>query len=113
MSTTRPLLGMKRVTEVTCKEPLGNRLSPTGSKQQQESLTVDEFAVFENKQEELKCAKPRVEQVFRVVFTIIGLLDTGAHSSTASRQIWLQLKGKRDDVSRAKVNIDCDLLKLA
>uniref|UniRef100_A0A8C7C4C7 NEDD4-binding protein 1 n=1 Tax=Oncorhynchus kisutch TaxID=8019 RepID=A0A8C7C4C7_ONCKI len=102
MSTTRPLLGMKRVTEVTCKEPLGNRLSPTGSKQQQESLTVDEFAVFENKQEELKCAKPRVEQVFRVVFTIIGLLDTGAHSSTASRQIWLQLKGKRDDVSRAK-----------
>ncbi|KAM9503365.1 NEDD4-binding protein 1-like [Salvelinus alpinus] len=102
MSTTRPLLGMKRVTEVTCKEPLGNRLSPTASKQQQEALTVDEFAVFENKQEELKCAKPRVEQVFRVAFTIIGLLDTGAHSSTASRQIWLQLKGKRDDVSRAK-----------
>uniref|UniRef100_A0A674AB49 NEDD4-binding protein 1 n=1 Tax=Salmo trutta TaxID=8032 RepID=A0A674AB49_SALTR len=101
MSTTRPLLGMKRVTEVTCKEPLGNRLSPTASKQQ-EALAVDEFAVFENKQEELKCAKPRVEQVFRVAFTIIGLLDTGAHSSTASRQIWLQLKGKRDDVSRAK-----------
>lgn len=113
MSTTRPLLGMKRVTEVTCKEPLGNRLSPTASKQQQEALTVDEFAVFENKQEELKCAKPRVEHVFRVAFTIICLLDTGAHSSTASRQIWLQLKGKRDDVSRAKVNIDCDSLKLA
>ncbi|XP_010865983.2 NEDD4-binding protein 1 [Esox lucius] len=104
MSTMRPLLGMKRVTEdVTCSEPPGNRLSPAASKQQQQNLTVDEFAVLEDKQEELKCAKPRVEQVFQVAFTIIGLLDhTGAHSSTASRQIWLQLKGKRDDVSKAK-----------
>ncbi|KAM9568235.1 NEDD4-binding protein 1-like [Salvelinus alpinus] len=103
MSTTRPLLGMKRVTEVTCSEPPVNRLSPVASKQQQEVLTVDEFAVLENKQEELNCAKRKVEQVFQVAFTIIGLLDhTGAHSSTASRQIWLKLKGKRDDVSKAK-----------
>ncbi|XP_041693265.1 NEDD4-binding protein 1-like [Coregonus clupeaformis] len=103
MSTTPPLLGMKRVTEETCSEPPENRLSPVASKQQQEALTVDEFAVLENKQEELNCAKPKVEQVFQVAFTIIGLLDhTGAHSSTASRQIWLKLKGKRDDVSKAK-----------
>lgn len=106
MSTTRPLLGMKRVTEVTCSEPPGNQQQEV---QQQEVLTVDEFAVLENKQEELNCAKRKVEQVFQVAFTIIGLLDhTGAHSSTASRQIWLKLKGKRDDVSKAKVNIDCD-----
>ncbi|XP_064786140.1 NEDD4-binding protein 1-like [Oncorhynchus masou masou] len=103
MSTTRPLLDMKRVTEVTCSEPPENRLSPVASKQQQEVLTVDEFAVLENKQGELNCAKRKVEQVFQVAFTIIGLLDrTGAHCSTASRQIWLKLKGKRDDVSKAK-----------
>ncbi|KAI1890033.1 hypothetical protein AGOR_G00169050 [Albula goreensis] len=103
MSTTRPLLGMKRITEVTCSEPTGGRLSAPVQKQQQEALTVDEFTVPEVKQEELKCAKPRVEQVFEVTFTIIGLLDpTGAHGTKASRQIWLQLKGKREDVSKAK-----------
>ncbi|XP_062317997.1 NEDD4-binding protein 1 [Osmerus eperlanus] len=101
MSTTRPLLGMKRITEVTCSEPPGNGLSSCASHQQRE--TVDEFTVHEDKQEELKCAKARVEKVFKVAFTIIGLLDhTGAHGSKASRQIWLQLKGKSDDVSKAK-----------
>lgn len=106
MSTTRPLLGMKRITDVTCTEPPpGGRQSPTASKTQPEQLTVDEFAVHENKQGELKCAKPRVEKIFQVTFTIIGLLDhTGAHGSKASRQIWLQLKGIKDDVSKAKVN---------
>ncbi|KAG5848531.1 hypothetical protein ANANG_G00099430 [Anguilla anguilla] len=103
MSTTRPLLGMKRITELTCSEPPGGRLSAPVKKQQQDALTVDEFTVPEAKQEELKCVKPRVEQVFEVAFTIIGLLDpTGAHGTKASRQIWLQLKGKREDVSKAK-----------
>lgn len=66
---------------------------------------MDEFAVLEDKEDELKCAKPRVEQVFKVAFTIIGLLDhTGQpHGSKTSRQIWLQLRGKREDVSKAKV----------
>nr|XP_023683096.1 NEDD4-binding protein 1 [Paramormyrops kingsleyae] len=100
MSTTRPLLGM--ITEVTCSESPGGRLSSAGH-QPRDPLTEDEFAVPEDKQEELKCVRSRVEQVFRVTFTIIGLLDpTLAHGSKASRQIWLQLKGKQDDVSRAK-----------
>lgn len=66
---------------------------------------MDEFTVLEDKEEELKCAKPRVEQVFKVTFTIIGLLDhTGQpHGSKTSRQIWLQLRGNREDVSKAKV----------
>lgn len=103
MSTTRPLLGMKRITDDTCTDPPGGRQSPTTSKTQPESLTVDEFAVHEDKQTELRCTKPRVEQVFQVSFTIIGLLDhTGAHGSKASRQIWLQLKGDKEDVSKAK-----------
>ncbi|XP_026143212.1 NEDD4-binding protein 1 [Carassius auratus] len=103
MSTTRPLLGMKRITEATCTEPPGGRQSPTASRTQSEPLTVDEFTVHEDKQAELRCSKPKVEQVFQVTFTIIGLLDhTGAHGSKASRQIWLQLKGKREDVSKAK-----------
>ncbi|KAJ8281200.1 hypothetical protein GJAV_G00064640 [Gymnothorax javanicus] len=103
MSTTRPLLGMKRITELTCSEPLGGRLSASGKKQQQEALTEDEFTVPEAKQEELKCVKRRVELIFEVTFTIIGLLDpNGAHGTKASRQIWLQLKGKREDVSKAK-----------
>ncbi len=104
MSTTRPLLGMKRITEVTCTEPPRGRQSPTASRAQSEPLTVDEFTVHEDKQAELRCSKPKVEQVFQVTFTIIGLLDhTGAHGSKASRQIWLQLKGKKEDVSKAKV----------
>lgn len=105
MSTTRPLLGMKRITEVTCTEPPGGRQSPTASRTLSEPPTVDEFTVHEDKQTELRCSKPKVEQVFQVTFTIIGLLDhTGAHGSKASRQIWLQLKGKKEDVSKAKVN---------
>lgn len=105
MSTTRPLLGTKRITEVTCTEPPGGRQSPTASRAQPEPFTVDEFTVHEDKQAELKCSKPKVEQVFQVTFTIIGLLDhTGAHGSKASRQIWLQLKGKKEDVYKAKVS---------
>lgn len=105
MSTTRPLLGMRRVTELTCPEQPTSRLPASADRRQQESLTVDEFTVLEEKEEELKCAKPRVEQVFKVTFTIIGLLDhTGqSHGSKTSRQIWLQLGGNRDDVSKAKV----------
>ncbi|KAL1256886.1 hypothetical protein QQF64_012431 [Cirrhinus molitorella] len=103
MSTTRPLLGMNRITEVTCTGPPGGRQSPTASRTQSEPLTVDEFTVHEDKQTELRCSKTKVEQVFQVTFTIIGLLDhTGAHGSKASRQIWLQLKGKKEDVSKAK-----------
>ncbi|XP_028305634.1 NEDD4-binding protein 1 isoform X2 [Gouania willdenowi] len=107
MSTTRPLLGMRRVTELTCSEHPGNRLPVSAGRQQQQqeaAVTVDEFTVLENKEEELKCAKPRVEQIFKVAFTIIGLLDhTGQpHGSKTLRQIWLQLRGNRDDVSKAK-----------
>ncbi|XP_039988879.1 NEDD4-binding protein 1 isoform X2 [Xiphias gladius] len=104
MSTTRPLLGMRRVTELTCGEQPSSRLLASAGRQQQEAPTVDEFTVLEDKEDELKCAKPRVEQVFKVAFTIIGLLDhTGQpHGSKTSRQIWLQLRGCQDDVSKAK-----------
>ncbi|XP_044049405.1 NEDD4-binding protein 1 [Siniperca chuatsi] len=104
MSTTRPLLGMRRVTELTCPEQPTSRLLASAVRQQLEAPTVDEFTVLEDKEEELKCAKPRVEQVFKVTFTIIGLLDhTGQpHGSKTSRQIWLQLRGNREDVSKAK-----------
>lgn len=104
MSTTRPLLGMRRVTELTCPELPASRLPASAGRQQQETPTVDEFTVLEDKEEELKCAKPRVEQVFKVTFTIIGLLDhTGQpHCGKTSRQIWLQLRGNREDVSKAK-----------
>ncbi|MED6287558.1 hypothetical protein CHARACLAT_017623, partial [Characodon lateralis] len=104
MSTTRPLLGMRRVTEVPCPEQPGNSLPASAGKQQAEASTVDEFTVLEDKEQELKCARPRVEQVFKVTFTIIGLLDhTGQpHGSKTSRQIWLQLRGNEDDVSKAK-----------
>ncbi|XP_068459220.1 NEDD4-binding protein 1 [Clinocottus analis] len=104
MSTTRPLLGMRRGTELTCAEQPASRLPTSVGRQQLEDPTVDEFTVLEEKEDELKCARPRVEQVFKVTFTIIGLLDhTGQpHGSKTSRQIWLQLGGNRDDVSKAK-----------
>ncbi|XP_060932413.1 NEDD4-binding protein 1 [Limanda limanda] len=104
MSTTRPLLGMRRVPELACAEQPGGRLPAAGRQPPEDGPTVDEFTVPEEKQEELKGARPRVEQVFKVTFTIIGLLDhTGQpHGSKTSRQIWLQLRGNRDDVSKAK-----------
>lgn len=96
---------MRRVTELTCAEQPASRLPASAGRLQLEGPTVDEFTVLEEKEDELKCAKPRVEQVFKVTFTIIGLLDhTGQpHGSKTSRQIWLQLRGIRDDVSKAKV----------
>ncbi|XP_063752726.1 NEDD4-binding protein 1 isoform X2 [Eleginops maclovinus] len=104
MSTTRPLLGMRRVTELTCQEQPSSRLPAVAGTQQLDNPTVDEFTVLEDKEDELKAAKPRVEQVFKVTFTIIGLLDhTGLPlGSKTSRQIWLQLIGNTDDVSKAK-----------
>lgn len=110
MSTTRPLPGMKRITELTCAVAPGSSRSPAASKLLPEAWTVDEFTVHEGKEHELKCVKSRVEQVFQVAFTIIGLLDhtVGAHGSKASRQIWLQMKGKKEDVSKAKViQLEC------
>lgn len=67
---------------------------------------MDDFTVAEDKQEELKCARPRVEHVFKVAFTVIGLLDHSGlpHGSQTPRQIWLQLRGDREDVSKAKVS---------
>lgn len=104
---------MRRVTELTCPEQPTNRLPASAGRQQLEAPTVDEFTVLEDKEEELKCAKPRVEQVFKVTFTIIGLLDhTGQpHGSNTSRQIWLQLRGNREDVSKAKVR-SCNTVSL-
>ncbi|XP_028814163.1 NEDD4-binding protein 1 [Denticeps clupeoides] len=91
MSTTRPLLAAKRT------DPAASTRAEAAAP------AVDEFTVPEDKQAELKCARARVEQVFQVAFTIIGLLDhSGAHSSKAARQIWLQLRGERESVSRAK-----------
>ncbi|XP_057692560.1 NEDD4-binding protein 1 isoform X3 [Corythoichthys intestinalis] len=103
MSTTRPLLGKNQVTELAYVEQPTSRATTSVARQHQDTVT-DEFTVLENKESELKCARPRVEHVFKVTFTIIGLLDyTGqAHGSTAPRQIWLQLRGNADDVSKAK-----------
>lgn len=107
MSALRPLPDMKRNTEAGYTVPPGSSYPPSASKTAPEHHlhTLDEFTVDEDKETELKCTRPRVEQVFQVAFTIIGLLDhTGAHGSKASRQIWLQLKGKKEDVAKAKVN---------
>ncbi|KAK7891921.1 hypothetical protein WMY93_023884 [Mugilogobius chulae] len=104
MSTTRPLLGLRRGPELTYEEHPSNKLPAAAGRPSQDGHTVDEFTVLEDKEDELKCAKPRVEQVFKVAFTIIGLLDhTGLPlGSKTSRQIWLQLRGNRDSVSKAK-----------
>lgn len=106
MSTTRPLPGMRRITELALAEQPTSRLSASVARQQQEALTVDEFTVPEDREDELKCARPRVEQVFKVAFTVIGLLDHSGlpHGSKTPRQIWLQLRGNREDVSKAKVS---------
>ncbi|KAF5895064.1 NEDD4-binding protein 1, partial [Clarias magur] len=95
---------MKRITELSCAAPPGNSRAPAAGKLLPETWTIDEFTVHEGREADLKCAKSRVEQVFQVAFTIIGLLDhtVGAHGSKTSRQIWLQLKGKKEDVSKAK-----------
>ncbi|MBN3311032.1 N4BP1 protein, partial [Amia calva] len=103
MSTTRPPVGVKAASGTApCASP-AHSYPAAAAKQQPGALNLDEFAVPEDKQEELKALQPRVELLFRVAFTIIGLLDpSGAHGSRASRQIWLQLKGRREDVAKAK-----------
>nr|XP_015223917.1 PREDICTED: NEDD4-binding protein 1 [Lepisosteus oculatus] len=97
MSAARPPLGKRPAGEASC------RGAPSAERQLPEALTLDEFTAPEDRQEELRCVRPRVEQLFRVVFTIIGLLDPSpAHGSRAARLIWVQLRGKRADVARAK-----------
>ncbi|MBN3286969.1 N4BP1 protein, partial [Polyodon spathula] len=72
------------------------------AKQHPRTLT-DEFAVPEERQSFLASVKPKVELLFRVDFTIVGLLDPAAgRGSKAARQIWLQLTGKKEDVWKAK-----------
>lgn len=104
---------MKRITELTYTQPPGPSRAPPATKRPSEEPTVDEFTVHEDKEAELKCTKTRVEQVFRVSFTIIGLLEpSGTHGSQTSRQIWLQLKGKKENVIKAKVNSDLFTISL-
>lgn len=99
MSTTRPLPGMRRITELALAEQPASALPASAA-------TVDDFTVPEDKQDELKCARPRVEHVFKVTFTVIGLLDHSGlpQGGPTPRQIWLQLRGNREDVSKAKVS---------
>ncbi|MBN3321062.1 N4BP1 protein, partial [Atractosteus spatula] len=97
MSAARLPLGKRPAGEASC------RGAPSAGRQQPEALTLDEFTAPEDRQEELRGVRPRVEQLFRVVFTIIGLLDpSAAHGSRAARLIWVQLRGTRADVARAK-----------
>ncbi|TSK38538.1 NEDD4-binding protein 1 [Bagarius yarrelli] len=102
---------MKRITELTCAVPPGNSRAPAASRLLPEAWTVDEFTVDEGKEPELKCAKSRVEQVFQVAFTIIGLLDHTVGAQGSKTSIWLQLKGKKEDVLKAKEYVKglCDL----
>lgn len=106
MSTTRPLPGMRRITELALAEQPASAQPASAARQQQEAATVDDFTVPEDKQDELKCARPRVEHVFKVTFTVIGLLDHSGlpQGGPTPRQIWLQLRGNREDVSKAKVS---------
>ncbi|XP_041123856.1 NEDD4-binding protein 1-like [Polyodon spathula] len=70
------------------------------AKQHPQMLT-DEFTVPEERQSFLASIKPKVELLFRVDFTIVGLLDPG-RGSKATRQVSLQLTGKKEDVWKAK-----------
>ncbi|XP_033897137.2 NEDD4-binding protein 1 [Acipenser ruthenus] len=76
--------------------------SMSPAKQHPRMLT-DEFAVSEERQSFLTSVKPKVELLFRVDFTIVGLLDPAVgRGSRATRQIWVQLTGMKEDVWKAK-----------
>ncbi|MGH0144871.1 UNVERIFIED_CONTAM: hypothetical protein FKN15_004304 [Acipenser sinensis] len=77
--------------------------SMSPAKQHPQMQLTDEFAVPEERQSFLTSVKPKVELLFRVDFTIVGLLDPAVgRGSKATRQIWVQLTGKKEDVWKAK-----------
>ncbi|XP_067399549.1 protein KHNYN isoform X2 [Emydura macquarii macquarii] len=66
---------------------------------------LDEFAVPEEAQAAITEHRPRIERLFGVGLNVQGALGSGQGPSHVSRgvgQIWLQLKGPRQDLQRAK-----------
>ncbi|KAK1161847.1 NEDD4-binding protein 1-like isoform X1 [Acipenser oxyrinchus oxyrinchus] len=104
MSTRLPRGADRTASELPCCSTGGTGIyshSMSPAKQHPRMFT-DEFAVPEERQSFLTSVKPKVELLFRVDFTIVGLLDPGGRGSKATRQIWVQLTGKKEDVWKAK-----------
>ncbi|KAM4809018.1 protein KHNYN-like [Rhinophrynus dorsalis] len=70
----------------------------------QESCSMDEFAVPQGSEKELRDQRPNVERLFGVTLNILGVLTQVPllHRSAGHQQMWLQLKGERKSIERAK-----------
>lgn len=67
---------------------------------------LDEFTVPEEAQFMVTEQRPHIEQLFGVELNILGVLGTkqNAEDTTpGARKIWLQLKGSKESLQRAKV----------
>ncbi|XP_077170045.1 protein KHNYN [Paroedura picta] len=68
-------------------------------------MTLDEFAVPEEAQEMMMFHRPRIEQLFRVELNVLGVLGLPQSPNgepQGERKIWLQLRGCRENLQRAK-----------
>ncbi|XP_053324474.1 protein KHNYN-like [Spea bombifrons] len=70
----------------------------------QENSCMDEFAVPQGGEKELRDQRPHVERLFGVNLNILGVLDETELPLEYARcqQMWLQLQGDRRSVQRAK-----------
>ncbi|KAM4708562.1 protein KHNYN [Discoglossus pictus] len=66
--------------------------------------SLDEFAVPQGSEKELRDQKPQVERIFGVILNILGVLNQTQVSERAAgpQQIWLQLQGERRSIEKAK-----------
>ncbi|XP_078400447.1 NEDD4-binding protein 1 [Cetorhinus maximus] len=77
---------------------------PPPRRQAQAGDISDEFAVCSDKQDHLESKKADIEELFKVVLAISLPLSMAHYPSEppGSQQIWVQLKGRREQVRKAK-----------
>uniref|UniRef100_A0A6I8PVK2 NEDD4-binding protein 1 n=1 Tax=Xenopus tropicalis TaxID=8364 RepID=A0A6I8PVK2_XENTR len=84
----------------------GSVQSSSGNGRRQAAV-VDEFTVPGDKRSLLEKSRPRIQALFPVLFTVLGSLETFQQSEVKEDEekpgrIWLQLKGEKQAVRRAK-----------
>ncbi|NP_001080872.1 NEDD4-binding protein 1 [Xenopus laevis] len=85
----------------------GSVHSSSGNGRSQAATVVDEFTAPGDKKSLLERSRPRVQALFPVLFTVLGSLETFHQSEVKEDgekpcRIWLQLKGGKQAVGRAK-----------
>ncbi|KAM8962351.1 protein KHNYN-like [Pelodytes ibericus] len=68
----------------------------------EKNSSMDEFAVPQGCEKELRDQRPHVERLFGVVLNILGVLSQAPLQPPRCQQMWLQLQGNRRNIELAK-----------